>query len=135
MRTVKVGKRRKKSAGERGLPGLPGTPSPAGSIGLQGETGSQGKQGLRGKTGLKGSEGATGPAGRKGREGATGPAGKGGTLKDVAQQVHYIDRSIENIYNEMGVHITRMKKLQSELDSLREIVRRLAARSFHASKK
>ena len=134
MRTVKVGRRRKNQTGERGLPGLPGPPGPAGSSGLQGETGSQGIQGLRGKTGSQGREGAIGPAGRQGREGAIGPAGKGGTLKDVALQVHYIDRSIENIYNEMGAHITRMTQLQSELDSLRESVRRLVARSLPAPK-
>jgi hypothetical protein len=48
--------------------------------------------------------------------------------------MHYIDRSIENIYNEMGAHITRMTELKSELDSLREIVRRMAARSLPAAK-
>jgi hypothetical protein len=127
MRTAKVKRRRKNQVGARGLPGPPGPP---GLAGVQGETGSQGIQGLRGKTGLKGKEGAAGPAGQKGREGAIGPAGRVGTLKDVAKQVHYIDRSIENIYNEMGAHITRMTQLQSELDSLRDIVRRLAARTL-----
>jgi DNA anti-recombination protein RmuC len=43
----------------------------------------------------------------------------------MAKQVHYIDRSIDNIYNEMGAHITRMEKLQRELDSLRNTVRNL----------
>jgi Collagen triple helix repeat (20 copies) len=127
MRTAKVERRRKNQAGERGLPGPPGPP---GRLGLQGKTGSQGLQGLRGKTGLKGKEGSVGPAGQKGREGAIGPAGRVGTVKDMAKQVHYIDRSIENIYNEMGSHIKRMTQLQSELDSLRDIVRRLAGRSL-----
>ena len=131
MRTAKVGRRKKNQGGERGLPGLPGPPGPAGSIGLQGETGSQGVQGLRGETGSQGREGAIGPAGRKG---AIGPAGRGGTLKDVAEQMHYIDRSIENIYNEMSAHIERMTGLKSELDSLREIVRRLAVRSVPTAK-
>jgi hypothetical protein len=47
----------------------------------------------------------------------------------MAKQVHYIDRSIENIYNEMGVHISRMTQLQRDLDGLRDTVRQLASRS------
>jgi hypothetical protein len=43
----------------------------------------------------------------------------------MAKQVQYIDRSIDNIYNEMGAHITRMTHLQRELDSLRDSVKRL----------
>ena len=132
MRTANVARRKKNQSGQRGLPGPPGPP---GRVGLQGETGSQGIQGLRGKTGLKGNEGAVGPAGQKGREGAIGPAGRVGTVKDMAKQVHYIDRSIENIYNEMGSHIARMTQLQSELDSLRDIVRRLAERTLPVSGK
>ncbi|HSY12004.1 MAG TPA: hypothetical protein VK976_07430 [Verrucomicrobiae bacterium] len=46
----------------------------------------------------------------------------------MAKQVAYIDRSIENIYNEMGTHIQRMKDLQRELDALRETVRKLGLR-------
>jgi peptidoglycan hydrolase CwlO-like protein len=61
--------------------------------------------------------------------GAIGPAGRAGTFKDMAKQVQYIDRSIENIYNEMGTHIARMTQLQTELDSLRDTVRQLASRS------
>lgn len=50
-------------------------------------------------------------------------------MKDMAKQVQYIDRSIENIYNEMGVHIQRMAQLQGELNVLRDTVRQLAART------
>jgi hypothetical protein len=50
-----------------------------------------------------------------------------GVLKDMAKQLHYVDRSIDNIYREMGTHITRMTELQRELDSLRNKVRQLAA--------
>jgi len=45
----------------------------------------------------------------------------------MAKQLHYVDRSIDNIYQEMGSHITRMTELQRELDSLRNKVRQLAA--------
>jgi polyhydroxyalkanoate synthesis regulator phasin len=64
----------------------------------------------------------------RGMQGVVGPAGRTRNLADVAKQVAYIDRSIENIYNEMGTHIQRMKDLQQELDALRETVRQLALR-------
>ncbi len=56
-----------------------------------------------------------------------GPAGKIRNLKSVAKQIAYLDRSIENIYTEMGTHIQRLKELQKELDALREVVRQLRA--------
>jgi hypothetical protein len=42
----------------------------------------------------------------------------------------YLDRSIENIYTEMGTHIRRLKELQGELEALREIVRRLGTNTI-----
>lgn len=48
-------------------------------------------------------------------------------MKEVAEQLSYVDRSIDNIYNEMGTHIERMTKLQRELDVLRDTVRNLAS--------
>jgi hypothetical protein len=51
-------------------------------------------------------------------------------MKEMAKQVQYIDRSIENIYNEMGSHIRRMADLQGELNVLRDTVRKLADRTF-----
>jgi hypothetical protein len=110
-------KRVKNRRGAIGLRGIPGPPGPAGAVGA---TGPRGEIGSRGAEGPRGSKGLTGEAG------AIGPMGGAATLKDVAKQVQYIDRSIENIYNEMGVHISRMSELQKDLDSLREIVRRLA---------
>ena len=65
--------------------------------------------------------------GSTGAEGAVGPAGRVRNMKDMAKQVQYIDRSIENIYNEMGAHIQRMAQLQGELNVLRDTVRQLAA--------
>jgi len=75
--------------------------------------------------GVKGTKGRRGTTGLKGREGAIGPAGRVSNLRDMAKQVQYIDRSIDNIYNEMGSHIARMTQLQRELDSLRETVKKL----------
>src|SRR5205814_8976075 len=108
--------------GERGLPGPPGPPGETGAKGLKGDAGSRGIRGRVGKTGLKGEEGAIGPAGRA------------VTLKGMARQVHYIDRSIENIYNEMVRHIARMTHLQRELDTLREAVQKLAVRNPAATR-
>ena len=70
-----------------------------------------------------------------GETGAVGPAGKIVSLEEMTKAVHYIDRSIENIYNEMGTHISRMTQLQKELDLLRETVRKLALSRSAASAK
>ncbi len=65
--------------------------------------------------------------GLTGLRGPVGPAGRVRNLKDVAKQIEYLDKSIENIYSEMGDHIQRLKELQGELDTLREVVRQLRA--------
>jgi len=103
--------------GSRGQRGIPGPPGPAGITG---------PEGARGEAGARGTEG---PRGYTGLTGAIGPAGRAGSFKEMAKQIQYIDRSIENIYNEMGSHIARMTQLQRELDTLRGTVRQLAARS------
>jgi hypothetical protein len=98
--------------GQRGIPGPPGPAGKAGAKGLKGDTGRRGVEGPRGLTGSAG---------------AVGPAARVGNIQDVARQLSYVDRSIDNIYNEMGTHIERMTRLQRELDILRERVRNLAA--------
>jgi Collagen triple helix repeat (20 copies) len=109
MRIVRGAKGEKGHTGQRGIPGPPG---PAGKTG---EEGSQGPRGWRGKMGSQGPEGVI------------GPAGKVRNFADMAKQLHYVDHSIDNIYREMGTHITRLTQLQRELDSLRNTVRRLGS--------
>ena len=109
MQIVKGAKGEKGQTGQRGIAGPPGP------VGKTGEDGSAGPQGRRGKRGSQG------------REGAIGPAGRVRNFADMAKQLHYVDRSIDNIYQEMGSHIRRMTELQRELDSLRNKVRQLAA--------
>jgi len=101
--------------GEKGQTGQRGIAGPPGPVGKTGEDGSAGPQGRRGKRGSQG------------REGAIGPAGRVRNFADMAKQLHYVDRSIDNIYQEMGSHIRRMTELQRELDFLRNKVRQLAA--------
>ena len=106
MQIVKGAKGEKGQTGQRGIAGPPGP------VGKTGEDGSAGPQGRRGK---------------RGSQGAIGPAGRVRNFADMAKQLHYVDRSIDNIYQEMGSHIRRMTELQRELDSLRNKVRQLAA--------
>ncbi len=108
----------KRLTGQRGL---------RGERGRQGPPGPPGPPGPKGKTGVQGIAGPRGPVGLTGGRGAVGPAGKIGNLKDVASQIAYLDRSIENIYTEMGSHIQRLKELRAELDALRAVVRQLGA--------
>jgi hypothetical protein len=107
---------RRGATGQKGRRGERGIPGPPGAAGTAGVEGSQGREGPRGETGSQGPEGAA------------GPAGKIPDVVKVAEQLEYIDRSVENIYREMGNHITRMTQLQRELDALRDHVRRLATK-------
>jgi Tfp pilus assembly protein PilO len=50
-------------------------------------------------------------------------------LKDVGRQLKIVDESIENIYREMANHIAQLEQLHKQLDSLRETVRALAAKT------
>ncbi len=99
------------------LPAEQSPQGPPGSPGPQGETGPQGIAGPRG------------PIGLTGRAGPVGPPGRVRNLKDVAKQIAYLDRSIDNIYTEMGTHIERLKELQRELDTLRKVVGELKDRA------
>ncbi len=110
------GERRRQGArgrqGERGRQGPPGPPGP---------------QGPRGETGAQGIAGPRGPIGLTGAKGAVGPAGHVRNLKDVAKQIAYLDRSIDNIYTEMENHIQRLRQLQKELEVLRDVVSQMKA--------
>ena len=112
MRAAKAVKRNH-LRGERGLPGPPRKTWPRGT---------ERRDWFPRKRGTERSRWFEGPT-RSNR-----PAGKIRNLKNMAAQVEYLDRSIENVYNELGTHIKRMTQLQQELDSLREAVRQLAAR-------
>jgi hypothetical protein len=115
--------------GDTGDTGSQGT---VGGKGVKGETGSRGVEGNRGAKGETGSQGIGGPRGQTGvagPEGAIGPAGRSTNFGDLVKQVAYVDRSIENIYNEMGTHIARMTQLQKDLDALRETVREVVKRA------
>jgi len=114
MGTAKTNRGEKGQRGERGIPGPPG---PSGS---QGETGKKGLHGLRGSRGR---------AGARGLAGALGPAGRVSNFRGMIEQLQHVDRSIDQIYQELRAHINRMTQLQRELDSLRATVRELAAQS------
>lgn len=97
--------------GERGVPGPPGPPGSAGSTGD------------RGLTGKAGPAGAAGPAGTRGEKGATGskaPATGKGRRRFIAA----VDRHIENIYGELTIQMKRMARIQSQVDELREKIRK-----------
>jgi hypothetical protein len=112
MRPAKSARGEKGQRGERGIPG------PAGPAGPQGETGRKGFHGPRGPRGK---------AGTRGLVGALGPRGQVKNLGEMIKQLQQVDRSVDHIYQELGVHISRMTQLQRELDSLRATVRQLAA--------
>jgi len=97
--------------GERGIPGPPGPP---------GVSGSDGSRGLTGKAGPVGATGHTGARGAKGATGSKAPASGKGRQRFIAA----VDRHIENIYGELTVQMKRMARIQSQVDELRDKIRK-----------
>lgn len=105
----------KQKQGRRGRRGIPGPPGPRGSAGATGHSGA------RGATGAAGAKGATGPTGATGAKGAQTP-----THGKARQRLLLsLERHIENIYAELTVQMTRLGKLQAQVDELRAKVRRV----------
>jgi len=103
----------KKKLGARGKQGIPGPPGPkgsAGSAGLAGHRGPAGKAGHPGARGLSGARGATG---------AKGAATRAQSLKGRKRLLLSVERHIENIYGELTAQMTRMARLQTQVDELR----------------
>lgn len=99
----------KQKQGRRGRRGIPGPPGPRGSAGA---------------TGHSGARGATGAAGAKGATGATGAQTP--THGKARQRLLLsLERHIENIYAELTAQMTRLGKLQAQVDELRAKVRRV----------
>jgi hypothetical protein len=119
MRTGKSVRGKKGQRGERGIPGPPGPAGPQGEIG---------------EKGFHGSRGPRGRVGARGLAGALGPAVQIKNFQEMIGQLQQVDRSVDHIYQELGVHISRMTQLQRELDSLRATVRQLAAHGLEIGK-
>jgi hypothetical protein len=83
-------------------------------------TGSEGGRGLTGKTGAAGAAGRTGARGQKGAKGTRPAAGGKGRKRFIAA----VDRHIENIYGELTTQMKRMAKIQSQVDELRDKIRK-----------
>lgn len=108
------------------LRGIPGPPGPAGPRGETGARGARGQRGARGERGATGERGAQGERGTKGERGPQGPAGKPFS-KPITnlQQLNEIERTIEDIYNELDIQMKRMAQIQQQVDELRSAVRAL----------
>lgn len=100
----------KKRPGARGQRGIPGPPGPKGSAGSAGHRGPAGKAGHPGARGLSGARGATG---------AKGPATRPLSVKGRRRLLQSIEGHIENIYGELTGQMTRMARLQTQVDELR----------------
>ena len=96
-----------KQRGRRGERGIPGPPGPAGPVG---------------KTGHIGHGGTRGPKGAKGAKGSTVVSA---TSKGRQAVLHALDRHIDNIYGELTNHMTRITKLQREIDEVRAKIKAL----------
>ena len=100
----------KQTTGRRGARGMAGPPGPTGSAGLAGRAGPAGKAGRMG---------ATGATGSRGLKGTTTP------IKGRKGLIIAVDRHIENIYSELTTQMTRLGRLQTQVDDLREKIRKI----------
>jgi Collagen triple helix repeat (20 copies) len=98
-----------KNKSHQGLRGIQGPPGPAGP------RGATGKQGARGDRGVSGETGKTGAEGRSFRE----PTTRKELLRDLG-------KTIEDIYRELNVQMTRMAQIQQQVDELRGKLKRLS---------
>jgi hypothetical protein len=90
----------------QGPQGILGPPAPAGPRGAAGKTGTRGTTGKAGAIGAVGKTGAT----------PVEPAGRRKVIREV-------DRHVDNIYRELGVHLKRMGQIQRQIDDLRAKLR------------
>lgn len=122
-----------KRPGVRGIAGPPGPAGPrgeTGATGAAGPRGAKGERGDKGKRGAKGERGARGERGAKGLRGATGASGQSLPMSaGVLPQLNDIERTIEDIYNELDIQMKRMAQIQQQVDDLRTTVRALTGTS------
>ena len=100
-----MAKRKQHLRGERGLQGIPGPPGPRGPSGPVGKTGPTGHRGIAGRRGAK---------------------AKAPSAKSRKRIVKAVDKHIENIYRELDTQLTRLSKIQVQVDELREKIRQIA---------
>lgn len=92
---------------------------------LAGKTGSTGHRGTTGSRGPQGPAGPTGHRGKIGKTGRTGAAAQTEPLhsENMAERlVTYFD----DVYEQLGVQMKRIAKLQQEVDDMRTQVKAIA---------
>ena len=125
--------KRHPQARNAGIPGPPGPPGPAGPRGPAGPTGHRGTKGLRGLSGQRGERGLPGLTGRPGPTGERGRRGATASAKlptSALQQFNEVERTIEDIYQELEVQMHRMAQIQQQLDELRAKMKQLVGQSI-----
>lgn len=106
--------------------GIPGPPGPAGPRGETGATGAIGPRGARGERGAQGKRGAKGERGARGQRGLHGAGGQSVSIPaPVLQQLNEVERTIEDIYQELDIQMKRIAQIQQQLDGLKATVRAL----------
>jgi uncharacterized sporulation protein YeaH/YhbH (DUF444 family) len=75
--------------------------------------------------GKGGRTGATGQAGARGAKGAKGSTRRAASFKGRRRLLASVERHIENIYGELTVQMSRLAKLQTQVDELRAKIRRV----------
>lgn len=96
--------------------------APTKKTGKRGPIGRRGPAGPAGRPGLRGVTGARGPAGARGKIGATGAAGL-----DSRTMIKALDAEVDGLYRQLNDHLHHMKRVQSQLEEMRQAIRKLGA--------
>ena len=84
-----------------------------------------GRRGARGRTGAAGQGGARGERGKRGRTGPVGPAGPAGATPSRAAVLAMVEDQFLEIRKELGLQLTRMGQIQTQLDQIHGLVKKL----------
>jgi hypothetical protein len=85
-------------------------------------TGKRGPRGPAGPTGKRGVRGAKGRTGARGKTGAIGAAGS-----DNRAIIKALDTEIHGLYRELNAHLHHLKRVQGQLEEMRQAIRKLGA--------
>jgi hypothetical protein len=92
------------------------------TTGTRGARGPAGPAGPTGRTGKRGARGAKGRSGARGKTGAIGAAGS-----DNRTIIKTLDGEIHGLYRELNAHLHHLKRVQGQLEGMRQAIRKLGA--------
>ena len=92
------------------------------TTGKRGPMGRTGPAGPAGRRGMRGARGAKGSTGARGKIGAAGASGL-----DNRSIIKALDAEVHGLYGQLNEHMHHMKRVQLQLEEMRQAIRKLGA--------